>query len=88
MGVKWKSKKEVYQLMATEGRVYMPPLKLSNHKCIAGVIEDSAKVRLYSSNRILIVCLNRFSQSNPSATDKRPEYRWCPKFCEKKVRHQ
>ena len=56
LGVERKSKKEVYQLMATEGRVYMPPLKLSNHEYIPGVIEGSVKVRLYSTHLFLIVC--------------------------------
>ena len=44
LGIKCKSKKEVHQLMATEGHVYMPPIKLSNHDYVAGVIEGSIKV--------------------------------------------
>ena len=41
LGFKCKSKKEVYQLMATQGKVYMPLRKLRNHKYVAGVIEGN-----------------------------------------------
>ena len=46
LGLKFKSKKELYQLMVTEANVYMPPIKLSNCKYVAGVIEGSIKVNI------------------------------------------
>ena len=55
LGIKCKSKKEVYQLMATQGRVYMPPIKLSNHDYVAGIIEGSVKVRRNSNNLFFLV---------------------------------
>ena len=45
LGIKCKSIKEVHQLMTTEGHVYMPPIKLSNHDYVAGFIEESIKIR-------------------------------------------
>ena len=68
--IKCKSKKEVYQLMATEGKVYMPPIKLSNHDYVAGIIEGSVKVRRNSNNLFLLVYKNRQCQGNPSSADK------------------
>ena len=44
LGFKCKSKKEVYQLMVAQGKVYMPPIKLSNHEYVAGVIEGNIRV--------------------------------------------
>ena len=44
LGFKLKSKNKVYQPMATQSKVYMPPIKFSNHKYVSGIIEDNIKV--------------------------------------------
>ena len=36
---KCKSKKEVHQIMTTQGNVHMPPIQLSNHDYVTGIIE-------------------------------------------------
>ena len=38
LGLKCKSKKELYQLMDTEVNMYISPIKLSNCEYVAGVI--------------------------------------------------
>ena len=50
LGLKCKSKKELYQLMVTEANVYISPIKLSNCEYVAGVIEGIIKVNINICN--------------------------------------
>ena len=55
LGIKWKSKKEVYQVMTTQGNVYLPTIKLSNHDYVAGILEGTTKVSASKNNAIWVV---------------------------------
>ena len=37
-GLKAKSKKEMYRLLVTDGKLYLPPIELSNHQYIRGIL--------------------------------------------------
>ena len=67
LGIKCKSKKEVYQLMATGGRVCMPPIKLSSHDYVADFIEESVKKKRNPNNLFLLVYIKRKCQGNSSS---------------------
>ena len=45
LGTKAKSKSEVYRLLSTEGKVYLPPASEANHNFISDVISGKLKVR-------------------------------------------
>ena len=44
VGLKWRSKREVYNLLTTEGGCYLPPLADSNYKYISQVLVGDKKV--------------------------------------------
>ena len=44
IGIKAKSKHEVYRLLATEGNVYLPPQKEANHYYLSKVVSGKTKV--------------------------------------------
>jgi hypothetical protein len=43
-GIKAQSKTEVYQLLTTEGKVYLPPMKEAGHKYISQVVRGEKLV--------------------------------------------
>ena len=43
-GVKARSKNEVYRLLATEGNLYLPPMKESNYDYIANLLCGDKRV--------------------------------------------
>ena len=53
-GSKAKSKGEIYRLLATEGGVYLPPLKDVNYQFLRDIITGSKKVCLLSSLYYLV----------------------------------
>ena len=61
LGVKCKPKKKVYRLMTTQGKVNMPPIKLSNHKYVARAIEGRVKVSQDLDNSSLLFHQNIFN---------------------------
>ena len=44
VGLKWRSKKEVYNLLTTEGGCYLPPLADSHYKYISQILVGDKKV--------------------------------------------
>ena len=44
LGVKGKSKREIYNILATEGKVYLPPYKDSHYKFISQVLVGEKEV--------------------------------------------
>ena len=46
LGVKAKSKREVYRLLSTEGDVYMPPEKEANYDYLATILKGDKRVSL------------------------------------------
>ena len=44
VGLKWRSKREVYNILITEGGCYLPPLADSNYKYISQVLVGDKKV--------------------------------------------
>ena len=54
VGSKAKSKGEIYRLLATEGGVYLPPLKDVNYQFLRDIITGSKKVCLLSSLYYLV----------------------------------
>lgn len=44
IGCKAKSKKDVHQLMVSQGRVYLPPLKETHHKFISQIVAGTKLV--------------------------------------------
>jgi hypothetical protein len=45
-GLRAKSKKEMYRFLATECKVYLPPIREANHIYIADVMEGKKKVSI------------------------------------------
>lgn len=43
-GIKAKSKSEMYRLLATDGRVYLPPLKQANYRYIRDILTGNKEV--------------------------------------------
>ena len=43
IGLKAKSKREMYLLLATDGQVYLPPLKEANYLYIRGILTGKKK---------------------------------------------
>ena len=81
LGLKFKSKKEVHQLMTTQGNVYMPPIKLNNHDYVEGVIEGSIKVGRAESITFVIAYQNKFSLSDPGPSNQKSVHRRHFEFC-------
>ena len=44
LATKAKSKNEIYRLLATEGKVYLPPQNESNHYYLSDIISGKIKV--------------------------------------------
>ena len=44
VGLKAKSKREMYLLLATDGQIYLPPLKEANYLYIRGILTGKKKV--------------------------------------------
>ena len=43
-GLKSKSKKEMYRLLVSDGKLYLPPIGLANHKYIRGILTGTKSV--------------------------------------------
>ena len=44
VGLKAKSKKEMYRILASDAQVYLPPMKEVNYKYIRGILTGGKKV--------------------------------------------
>ena len=53
--IKWKSKKEVYDLLSNEGGFYLPPLIDSNYKYISQVLVGDKKVMKWKDIKVCSV---------------------------------
>jgi hypothetical protein len=51
-GLKAQSKSEMYRLLATEGRVYLPPLKEANYLYIKDLMTGKKKASLFHHNLV------------------------------------
>ena len=47
IGLKAKSKREMYQLLPTDGNIYLPPLKEANYIYIRGILTGTKKVSVF-----------------------------------------
>ena len=45
VGLKAKSKREMYLLLSTDAQIYLPPLKEANYLYIRGILTGKKKVR-------------------------------------------
>ena len=61
--------------------MYKPPIKLSNHDYVAGVIEGSIKVGRAESNTFEIAYQNKFSLSNSGTSNQKSVHRRHFEFC-------
>ena len=55
MGLKWRSKREVYNLLTTEGGCYLPPLADSHYKYISQVLVGDKKVLKWKDVKVCSV---------------------------------
>ena len=55
LGIKCRSKKEVYNLLWNEGAVYLPPIKDANHKFISQIMVGEKKYLKWSSVKVCTI---------------------------------
>ena len=47
LSIKWRSKKEMYDLLATDADVYMPPIQFADIYYVIGVVKRDVKVAYF-----------------------------------------
>ena len=52
LSIKWRSKKELYDVLSWDCCIYMPPIQYANSNYVSGVITGTIKVGI-SSNLII-----------------------------------
>ena len=53
LSIKWRSKKELYDVLASDWGIYMPPIQYANSNYVSGVITGDIKVRINSKSIML-----------------------------------
>ena len=52
LSIKWRSKKELYDVLSSDCGIYMPPIQYANSNYVSGVITGAIKVGI-NSNQII-----------------------------------
>ena len=47
LSIKWRNKKDMYDLLATDADVYMPPIKFVNIYYVRGIVKRDVKVMYF-----------------------------------------
>ena len=83
VGVKYKSKKELYKLLSTEGNLYLPPMLATNKGYLSGVMmgdkkcvtcEDVRVIKVPQIEGLTIKEILEFARSKINIKEYLPEY--------------
>ena len=87
IGLKAKSKKEMYRLLASDGQIYLPPLKEANYKYIRGILTGKKKVSLLLLFHTPLVHQKHSVVAYSCASNQTSECKRCHGICQSRNRH-
>ena len=69
-GLKAKSKKEMYRLLVTDGKLYLPPIEFANHQYIRAILTGKKSVSFWISHSCSVLH-NRSTKALQRDADRR-----------------